>query len=149
MNRRTFCKLSALAALAPTVGLPALSAPPPPPRDKFEVMSPEEIKRHWHLAETPIFRCKRGYLWTARVYRSKFVVDEDAFMLGDWRSKVTPPVIAEINRHADYWRYVHRGAVHVETYVLNVRLCETPLVYTRAYPVMYRLAHVRYPYIHV
>jgi hypothetical protein len=134
MNRRKF--IATIGALAALPSLPVLAIPAKP-RDRFEILSPEEISEHFVYVPKPTFETQNS------LGESERRVVKTYFMRGmtygtDWfrpdgsvnereRRRLASEAVPYIKKWFSFYTHVWRDRADVfGPYVHNVRLCNSP-----------------------
>lgn len=158
MNRRSFLSVLGLISAASPV-LATTLVDTAPPRDPFEVLSPEEISRHFIHVDKPVFSTADSYgvrtVHVVKSYYTKGMVFGDVWFLPDGsvneseRRRQAKIVIPYIKERFRLYQNAWRGHAEVfGPYVHNVRLGHSPLRDHNnrvIHHVMMRVAYVRIP----
>lgn len=158
MNRRKF--IAAVSALAALPSLP-LFARPSNPRDRWEILSPEEISRHFIYVDRPVFITEdslgersahyvKSYFTSISSVREEEWFRPNGSVREDVRRRLSRESVAYIKRWFSYHEYVWRDRADIfGPYVHSVRLLESPLVDPwgkRFHTVLMRVAYVKVLY---
>lgn len=154
ISRRNF-----VISLGTIAALPAFPiVPPVAPRDPFEVMTPEEIGRHFIYVDKPVFQTESSagerQNHAVRTYYTNHVAYRDAWFRPDGsvnetlRQRLSDEHVPHIQRWFGFYQHVWRDKAEVfGPYVHSVRLSDSYIANRRGelYSILMRVAYVRIP----